>query len=972
MKPRRRGREAGRIGRTWTAAVVAILTVVGLGLAGMILRQRASERHFRSELVLAESELDAGRVETARDRLLALRESHPGDGEVLERLGFCEQARGNFDKALATWNEIPADSPSFVAAAVRIGTLCINIGRYSTGESALIRALPKVREGEDAYQVRRVLSRLYRFEGRVADVRRVLREAFLDSPDRPALLKELWLLDNSPQPAEAWLLSLQKADPDDPRVWLGRASLATLTSDFDEARHWLERCEKAAPDDPAVARVRLDLAVATEDETGIRLAAEKLPADRLSRSEILELRALLIGLKGDDAKERMALEQAVDLDPGNFAALERLSAIDQAAGDSTAMERLHDKRVELDGAKDRFRKLLLAEGKLESHADELAALSKTLGRSFDAWAWTNLQTKAELPAQSRSDSSSPVEFLSTFIDDISPTPTNEKPRRSKSRIAVPTFADVAESAGLDFIFDSGQTPLHQLPETMSGGIAVLDYDLDGDLDVYVPQGGPVEPGSLDPPNADRLYRNLGDGSFQDVSKEAGLHEFSRDYGLGVTVGDYDDDGRPDVFITRLTSYALYRNQGDGTFLDVTEATGLAGRRDNPTSAAFADLDNDGDLDLYVVHYMKWDPADPRLCKNDKGEYFYCDPSRVDPAPDHVFRNDAGRFVDVTEEAGFTDPDGRGLGVVAADLDGDGLVEIFVANDGTANFLFQNLGGFKFEETGMAAGVAAGPEGGFQASMGVACGDRDGDGLLDLVVTNFYGESSTLYQNLGKGLFQDRTADSGLGSATRYLLGFGTFFGDFNNDGTLDLATVNGHVNDNRPYYPYAMPAQLLLGDADGKFRDPGLAAGEPWKVNRLGRGLAVADLDDDGKLDALIASENEPLAYFHNTTDSTKIGRFITFRLEGTTSNRDAVGAIVTVEAGGGKRVAPRLGGGSYQSACDPRIHFGLGNAAVVEAVEVAWPSGKVDRWSGLEADRGYLLREGDADAPLLHGYDRK
>jgi enediyne biosynthesis protein E4 len=400
---------------------------------------------------------------------------------------------------------------------------------------------------------------------------------------------------------------------------------------------------------------------------------------------------------------------------------------------------------------------------------------------------------------------------------------------------------------------------------------------------------------------------------------------------------------------------------------VTESWGLAGVRDNPTSAAFADLDGDGDLDLYVCHYMIYDPEHPRLCPNDKGGYFYCDPSKVDPAPDHVFRNDGGRFVDVTREAGFTDPGGRGLGVVAADLDGDNRVDLFVANDGTANYLFHNLGGFRFEEKAHESGVASNAEGGYQAGMGVACADIDGDGRPELLVTNFYGEGTTLYQNLGGNLFTDRSNAYGLRSPTRYVLGFGIAPLDANNDGHVDLMIVNGHVNDNRPFYAYAMPAQLFTGAGNGHLRDVSGLAGACWKVPRVGRGLATGDLDNDGRVDALILAQNEPLADLRNKTQG---GHFVTFRLEGVASNRDGVGARVIVMSGGLRQVAQRLGGGSYQSSCDPRLHFGLGANQRVDQVEVHWPSGKVDRYANLPADTGYLLREGSREPSILKGFD--
>ena len=439
--------------------------------------------------------------------------------------------------------------------------------------------------------------------------------------------------------------------------------------------------------------------------------------------------------------------------------------------------------------------------------------------------------------------------------------------------------------------------------------------------------------------------------------------------MGVTVGDYDNDGRPDLFVTRLQTYALYRNRGDGRFEDATVRAGLAGRRDNPSSAAFADLDNDGDLDLYVCHYMIWDPANPPVCLNEKGNYFYCSPQKVEAAPDHVFRNDGGRFFDVTRTAGFTEIEGRGLGVVAADIDDDNRIDLYVANDGTANYLFQNRGDFRFEETGLQAGVAGSAEGGYRAGMGVACGDIDGDGRPDLMVTNFYGEGVTFYQNLGQGLFADRSAASGLGLATRYLLGFGIAMADVTNHGRLDVMITNGHVNDNRPYYRYAMPSRLYENRPDGRFVDVSSRAGPPWSVERVGRGLAAGDLDNDGRVDAVIVAQNEPVAFFHNRTRGP--GQFVTFLLEGTRSNRDGVGARVTITAGGRRQVAQRCGGGSYQSADDPRLHFGLADNDHVDSVEVRWPSGKVDRWTDVASGTGYRLREGQA-APLpLAGFAR-
>jgi hypothetical protein len=513
---------------------------------------------------------------------------------------------------------------------------------------------------------------------------------------------------------------------------------------------------------------------------------------------------------------------------------------------------------------------------------------------------------------------------------------------------------------------------------MGGGIGLLDYNGDGRLDVYLVQGGRFPPGGpafqavnhgqdARATQGDRLFRNRGDETFEDVTGASGLAAFAGGYGHGVAVGDYDNDGHPDLFVTRWRSYALYHNRGDGTFEETTTVAGLGGDRDWPTSAAFADLDGDGDLDLYVCHYLAWDADRPEICQSQtSGRVIPCDPRKFASRPDHLFRNDGGRFVDVTDEAGIVDRDGRGLGVVAADLDDDGRIDLYVANDGTANSLFHNRGGFRFEDVALEAGVAGSASGGYQAGMGVACGDLDGDGRADLAVTNFFGESTTLFQNLGRCLFADRSAAAGLAAASRYRLGFGIAFLDADADGRLDLLTVNGHVADERPEIPFAMPAQLLLGVPRDRLTDISAEAGPPFQVPRLGRALAVGDLDNDGRMDAIILGHEGPLAYFHNQGPG---GHTLTILLEGTASNRDAVGARVSVTAGGSRQTAWRFGGGSYQSASDPRLHFGLGAGTRIDALEVRWPSGRVDRFRDLAADAGYLLREGADEPRSLPGW---
>jgi hypothetical protein len=672
-------------------------------------------------------------------------------------------------------------------------------------------------------------------------------------------------------------------------------------------------------------------------------------------------------------------------DPGNTVALGRLAELAVKSGQVERGTALRREIARIEEINDRYREVILnldlvslGEDQRRGRAIELAGLAEALGRGFESRGWRSLAgqhqgRESAWPDPSDSDTAPTGMTLAERVDDLGTRPGRNARRLSAadSIVVEPRFVDDSEAAGLLFTFENGETGLRQLPETASGGVGVLDYDGDGWLDVYVVQGGRFPPVPGPQPQGDRLFRNRGDGTFEDKTHSAGIAGLPGGYGHGVAVGDYDNDGDPDLFLTRWRSYALYRNRGDGTFEDVTTAVGLAGDRDWPTSAAFADLDGDGDLDLYVCHYLVWDAANPRVCNSvtpgGRTVVRACRPRLFPARKDRVFRNVGGRFVEVTALAGIDDADGRGLGVVAADLDDDGRIDLFVANDTTANFFWHNLGGLRFQEDGHAVGLAAGSDGNYKAGMGVACGDLDGDGRIDLAVTNFYGESTTFYHNLGGGLFADHTSASGLDAASRSLLGFGAVCFDFDNDGRLDLATANGHIDDFRPVYPYAMPAQLLAGGKGGRFIDVSERAGPPWRVPRHGRGLAAGDLDNDGRVDLLLVSQNGPLAYFHNQTEA---GHFVTVRLVGVASNRDAVGAKLTVVGDDGStHVAYRHGGGSYQSAGDPRLHLGLSRAGVLKSMEVTWPSGRVERFGPLAVDKGYLVREGQGAPVPLAGF---
>ncbi len=969
-----------------------VLTALAAAIVSMTVSSWSQE-----QMVRIEQELRAGRVVEARARLRWLDTLYLGGTEAVFWRGAVEEAEGRFDEALATWAAIPRDSPRHVDAILKRAQLALDRGRFAEVETVLERAEVGPNRADRALR-ERMLQHVYFFTGRSDDLRRRKREEWSRLAHEPQVLRTHWQLDE-PKTAPlktiaARLEAAGKLAPEDDRVWLGQAVLATRTARYEDADKWFGRCLERRPDDPSVWRARLEWAMAAGRPAEAVETLRHVPTDRVAPDRRLEIRAWLAAQSGDARAEEEALNRALVRVPGDLRRLARLAELAALAGRTDQVAEFRRRKAEIDRAADAYRRVLFTLVPTDRF-DELGRLAETLGRWFEARGWWTLAletgaspdaARAALDRLDRVDHrlaeldhrDAPAAgsmLADTMADLIHKRQAAGRDRAATAdRAAVPVFQDIAESAGLRHVYENDPTPLWRLPEVMGGGAGLIDYDGDGWLDVYAVQGGKF-PNESDPPpvpQGDRLFRNRGNGTFEDVTKAAGLLTFPGGYGHGATVGDYDNDGRPDVFVTRWRSYALYHNRGDGTFEDVTRAAGLAGKRDWPTSAVFVDLDGDGDLDLYVCHYSAWDPVTTKPCvdRDRPNKHVSCGPLECASMPDHVFRNDGGRFVDVSESSGVraADRDGRGLGVVAAHLDDDDLIDLFVANDRSAALLLRNLGGFRFVDVAAEAGIATNAEGRFMAGMGIACGDLDGDHRLDLAVTNFHGESTTFFHNLGSGQFAEQTAAIGLAAPSRYLLGFGTAFLDVNNDGHLDLATANGHVNDSRPDVPYAMPAQLLLGGPTGRLMDVSARAGEPWSVLRLGRGLARGDLDNDGRVDLLIVSESSPLALFHNLGPA---GHFVVLGLQGAPprSNRDAVGARVTITAGGRTQFDERYGGGSFLSAGDPRLRFGLGDATRVDAIEVKWPSGRVDRYTNLAADTGYLLREEESEATALRGW---
>jgi enediyne biosynthesis protein E4 len=520
------------------------------------------------------------------------------------------------------------------------------------------------------------------------------------------------------------------------------------------------------------------------------------------------------------------------------------------------------------------------------------------------------------------------------------------------------FTDVTQAAGLQFKHTSGAFGKKYLPETMGAGGAFLDFDGDGWQDLLL-ANSKSWPGQKGPKATAALYRN-NKGTFVDVSKTAGLDVEM--YGMGVAAADYDNDGRIDVYLTGLAGNRLFHNAGGGKFTDVTVKAGV-GNGGFSTSAAFLDYDKDGKLDLFVANYVQWEIDKDLHCTLDGKRKSYCTPESYKGQSPTLYRNRGdGTFEDVTKRAGLENPASKALGVSLLDYDGDSWLDLFVANDTQPNKLFRNLGNGTFKDVGVAAGVAFSEAGVARAGMGTDAGDYDGSGRPSLVIGNFSNEMMALYHNEGGGLFIDEAPTSTLGQATLLSLTFGCFFFDYDLDGRLDIFGVNGHVSDDieavQPKVKYAQPPHLFRNLGGKKFESVGARSGEALQRPIVGRGAAYADYDNDGDLDVLVTVNGGAARLLRN--DGGNRNHYLRVKTVGVRSNRDGIGARVTLtSAAGSKAWALVKTGSSYASQSELPVTFGLGSATRAPRLEIAWPSGQVDTLTDVAADRTITVQEG-------------
>jgi hypothetical protein len=543
------------------------------------------------------------------------------------------------------------------------------------------------------------------------------------------------------------------------------------------------------------------------------------------------------------------------------------------------------------------------------------------------------------------------------------------PGAQRKPASMTVFMDVTRIAGIDFHLTCGGSQKLYIMESMCGGVAFIDYDNDGWPDIFLINGSTLEDLRTDRSPASKLYHNNHDGTFTDVTEKAGLAH--RGWCMGAAVGDYDNDGWDDLYITCLTGSFLYKNNGNGTFRDVTVQAGVGNLGRWGTSAAFGDYDRDGYLDLYVANYVDLDLNNlPKfgsaLSCQYRGIPVSCGPRGLAGSRDRLYHNNGdGAFKDVTEQMNIDADSHYGLGVIWADYDGDGWPDIYVANDSSPSLLYHNNEGKSFTEVAVTAGVAFSDDGREQAGMGVDFGDYDNDGLPDLVKTNFSDDANNLYHNNGDGTFDDRAGAAGFGVVSVPFLGFGVRFLDYDNDGWKDTLVANGHVNpqvDEHAFgITYAQRALLFHNLRDGRFEEVGLRGGPALGQPRVSRGLAVADINNDGALAVLISNLDGGPTLLRNV--SKPRGHWINLKLIGTRSNRDAYGARVEILAAGLKQVDEIRANSSYLSASDARLHFGLGSATRVDRVVIRWPSGLVEKLATLPVDRETVIREGMGEA---------
>jgi tetratricopeptide (TPR) repeat protein len=923
---------------------------------------------------LIETAVAQHRWPEAEARLGPWLQHHPHDGKAWLRLGGVRAFGGRADAALDAFHRVNASDPAWPIAQMMIGEYGVKLRDLPAAERAF-RNLAE--HAPAAVDPRRRLVYLLTLTQRQDEARTILWELhrLTSDPRHLATLVGLGTTEGDTRDLTTELEAFFKQTPDDP--WMQRAwgLMLMRVGRAAEARPYLEASAARFDNDPVGRLALAECQIALSDLDAAETTLGTRPQGHGEEARWWLLHGDLQAARSRTDEAALSWRRAVEIDPAQrpahyrlAQALIRQARLDEARPYLERVETLRVRGVKRINALDRF----MRGERTAELAEDLGTLCRETGLGAEARAWFEETIRIDPNRSAARDAlrtlnlpaanPAPIPRLRPQTVAATPAPAPSPTWSTEVAGAQPfRFEEVARRSGIDFQYNCAARGDMFLGDTMGGGVGVIDHDGDGWLDIYFVNGCTLPYDRSSPPRPNKLFRNRGDGTFEDVTERAGVG--GSGYGMGCAVGDYDNDGHDDLFVTGLSQTVLYRNLGDGTFADVTERAGVQSASWT-TAAGFGDLDGDGDLDLVAVTYVAADPGNVRSCPDASGQPIHCPPGQFLPQPDRLFRNNGdGTFTDISKDAGLDLPGGAGLGLAIADLDDDGRLDLFVANDAAPNFLFRNLGGLRFEEVGTTAGVAYDGSGRATASMGVVAEDLDGDGRIDLFHTNFINEGSTLLHNLGSGQFVDETDRTGLGAPSRPVTGFGTVALDVDNDGVLDLFAANGHVDD-RPWINHRMAQlpHLYRASSPGSFALAATLAAPYFARLTVGRGAAAGDLDNDGRVDLVVVHRDQPVALLRNTTPG---GHWLGLRLIGTRSGNTPVGARVTCRAGGRTAVRWLTSGTSYLAASDPRLWFGLGPARRIDRLEVRWPSGLVQSWDDLPSNRILALKEGHDPAPL-------
>lgn len=893
-----------------------------------------------------------------------------------------------FERAVSWYAQVPDDgAPTAISALISSGLVHRELGHAADAEQCLRRALA---HAPDSLPAHNALAHLLGVEGRSWEA----VPHFLEPVRQGRFSLNHLLLLGSVAPIvqdDALIERCRHARPDDPLPLLGRARMQLFAGTAGvEPRRIFEQIARKDPEQ-AEAQARLGQQLADANDAASFLQwHQALPASVDAHPEIWAVRGAWARRRGELPAAVRCYVEAVLRDPDHQTANHQAGQTLVALGTPEKAQPFLDRAALLSELTGTTGLLQNEHRPSPERVRRAAELTERLGRLWEARGWCRVALAAEADARWAAELEARIaprltpELGRTVPDanpaarfDLSAYPLpawNERATDDAAPVtsaAAPALAfhDRAQAAGIDFRFFNGASDdriTGRMQETTGGGVAALDFDCDSRSDLYFTQGCAWPPGAGETAHTDRLFRNQADGRARDVTAAARLGETG--FSQGVAAGDVNSDGFPDLYVANIGANVFYMNNGDGTFTDVTRETSTAGDRWS-TSCALADLDGDALPDLYVVNYLQGDDVFTKVCTHQSGIVAGCGPEHFDAAQDQLYRNlGDGRFEEVTAASGIVQPNGKGLGLVVADFAGRGLPDVFVANDGTANFHFANrtqAAGMPltFTEQAVASGLAFDWQGRAQAGMGVAAGDADGDGRLDLFVTNYYLESNTLYRQHSPESFEDRTRTAGLSAPSLPMLGFGTQFLDADLDGAADLVVANGHVHQlTAAGIPYAMPPQLFRNRGDGRFEEA-RPAGDYFAGRFRGRGLARLDWNHDLVDDFAVSHLDSPAALVLNETPQT--GQVLSLRLSGAACNRDATGAVVVAEFDGRSVMVQQTAGDGYQCSNERRLTIGLGSATSVDRLTVRWPGGAEQIIRNVPAGRSLGIVEGRAPLEL-------